>query len=112
MDIFPEIKMQRYSGNEDDVTGQDITEKFAGVYKELFNRSSDDEKIEQLRLDISKRISQDDFREINHMKSSTIREALKKIKSNKSDPLYDFSSCYIGTFDSNPSSYSQTCALQ
>ena len=100
MDIFAEIKRQRCSGNEDDVTidgssGQDIPEKFAGVYKELFNRSNDDEKIEQLRLDISRRISQDDFREIDKINSSTIKEALKKIKSNKSDPLYDFSSDFL-----------------
>ena len=37
MDLFGEIKRQRYNGNEDDVTiddasGSDIPEKFAEIY--------------------------------------------------------------------------------
>ena len=98
--MFGEIKRQRFNGNDDNVTidgssGGDIPDKFADVYKELFNRSSDDEKIEELRRNIEGRISQDDVNEIDKINSSTIKEALERIKSNKSDPLYDFSSDFL-----------------
>ena len=36
-----------------------------------------------------------DVNEINKKNSSTIKEALERMKSNKSDPLYDFSSDFL-----------------
>ena len=62
-DLFAEIKRQRFNDNEDDVTidgssGSDIPDKFAEVYKELFNRCNDEEKIEELKNNIDRRIGQ------------------------------------------------------
>ena len=100
VDLFGEIKRQRNNENADDVTidgasGSDVPEKFAEVYKELFNRSKDEDKIEEMKTNINRKINQNDFIEIDRINSSTIKEALEKIKSNKSDPLYDFSSDFL-----------------
>ena len=99
-DLFAEIKRQRFNDNEDDVTidgssGSDIPDKFAEVYRELFNRCNDEEKIEELKNNINRRIGQNDLGEIDKINSSLIKEALDKIKSKKSDPLYDFSSDFL-----------------
>ena len=99
-DLFAEIKRQRANFNEDDVTidgssGRDIPNKFADVYKELFNRCNDEEKIKDMKNDIEGRIDQSDLREIDKINSTVIKEALDKIKSNKSDPLFDFSSDFL-----------------
>ena len=99
-DLFAEIKRQRSNDNEDVVTidgasGSDIPNKFANVYKELFNRCKDEEKVEAIKKDIESKINQDDLSEINKINSATIKEALEKIKSNKSDPLYEFSSDFL-----------------
>ena len=101
MDLFAEIKRQRSNGNEDDVTidgasGKDIPEKFAEVYNELFNRcSDDDEKVKVMKSEINNKIGAVDMEEISKINSVVINEAIDKIKSNKSDPLYDFSSDFI-----------------
>ena len=99
-DLFAEIKRQRVNDNEDDVTidgssGSDIPNTFADVYKESFNRCNDEEKVEELKNDIEGRIDQNDLREIEKINSTLIKEALEKIKSNKSDPLFDFSSDFL-----------------
>ena len=100
MDLFAEIKRQRANDNEDDVTidgssGKDIPEKFAEVYSELFNRCNDDEKIAEMKVKLNTSISQADWVEIEKINSVTIKDAIDKIKSNKSDPLHDFSSDFL-----------------
>ena len=100
MDLFKEIKKQRSNTNEDDVTidgaaGDDIPEKFAKVYKELYNRSSDDEKVLNMKKQINGQIGQNDLKELDKINSVTIKEAIGKIKSNKTDPLYDISSDFL-----------------
>ena len=100
MDLFAEIKRQRSNDNEDDVTidgaaGKDIPGKFAEVYDELYNRCDDDEKVEQIKLDIKSKIGQADLKEVEKINSTVIKEAMDRIKSNKSDPLYEFSSDFL-----------------
>ena len=61
-DLFAEIRKQRSNSNEEDVTidgasGDDIPNKFAGIYKELFNREDDDENIEHLNIKLNRRIT-------------------------------------------------------
>ena len=95
MDLFAEIKRQRHNHNEDDVTidgsaGKEIPGQFAGVYKELYNKCDDDEKIDQMKVNIQGMISQADLIEVDKINSSVIKEAIYKIKANKSDPLFDF----------------------
>ena len=100
MDLFAEIKRQRHNHNEDDVTidGSDRKEipgQFAGVYKELYTKCDDDDKIDQMKVNIQGIISQAGLLEVDKSNSSVIKEAIDKIKANKSDPLYDFSSNFL-----------------
>lgn len=99
-DLFKEIKRQRSNANVDEVTidgaeGDDIPDKFATIYKELFNRSKDDEKIEAMKVQIEDELGNDDLIEIERINSNTIKEAMDKIKSSKSDSIYDFSSDFL-----------------
>ena len=98
-DLFAEIKRQRKDA-EDDVTidgasGNDIPDKFADVYCNLFNRESDAEDIEKIKADIEQEIDDESFSEINKINMASIKDALGKIKSNKSDPICNFSSDFL-----------------
>ena len=98
-DLFAEIKRQRKDA-VDDVTidgasGNDIPDKFADVYSNLFNRESDSEDIEKIKADIEQEIDDESFSEINKINMARIKDALGKIKSNKSDPICNFSSDFL-----------------
>ena len=99
-DIFAEIKRQRGNETEESVTidgavGGNIPDKFADVYEELFNRENDRENVEEILSTINNNIGDEAHIEIDKINPALIREALKKIKSNKSDPLYEFSSDFL-----------------
>lgn len=100
-DLFQEIKKQRSKQNDaDNVTidgssGEDVPETFAKIYKELFNRGNDEVQIEEMKASINQQLGQDDLDEIERINSYTIKEALDKIKANKSDSTYDFSSDFL-----------------
>ena len=100
MDLFKEIKRHRGKETEelvtiDGATGKDIPNKFAEVYEELYNREEDKENLEELLQNINARIGNESHIQINKVNPSLIKEALDKIKSNKSDPLLDFSSDFL-----------------
>ena len=99
-DIFEEIKKQRRNQVEEDITidgvaGEEIPNKFANIYQELFNREKDQEVIEKMSVDIEAGLSHLDVNEIEKINFRTIKEALGRIKSNKSDPIWDFSSDFL-----------------
>ena len=101
MDLFNEIKKQRANTNEDDVTidgasGDDIPERFAEVYANLYNSSSDDEKkVLNIKNGINNKIGQSDLIEVDEINCLTVKEAIDKIKSNMTDPIHDFSSDFL-----------------
>ena len=100
MDLFKEIKRHRGKETEelvtiDGATGNDIPNKFAEVYEELYNREEDKENLEELLQNINARIGNESHIQINKVNPNLIKEALDKIKSNKSDPLLDFSSDFL-----------------
>ena len=76
----------------DGVAGDGIPNKFAEVYQELFNREKDQDTI---AVDIEEGLGQNAFDEIDKINFRTIGEALGKIKSNKSDPVWNFSSDFL-----------------
>ena len=85
---------------EDDVTidgasGKEIPGKFAEVYSELFNRESDDEEVRKVSESIENKIDEESWKEIDKVNSASIKEALNKIKPNKSDPICNFSSDFL-----------------
>ena len=99
-DIFAEIKRQRGKETEESVTidgadGANIPNKFADVYEELYNRENDRNNLEEILNNINNNIGNEANIEIEKINPALIKEALKKIKSNKSDPLYDFSSDFL-----------------
>ena len=99
-DLFAEIKKQRKNAADDDVTidgvaGKDIPGKFANVYSELFNRETDDAEVNKVKVAIEDEIDEDSWNEINKVNSSSIKEALKRIKPDKSDPICNFSSDFL-----------------
>ena len=99
-DLFAEIKKQRKNDNEEDVTidgaaGSNIPNEFGEIYKELFNREDDDVNIEQLSDQIEGSINESASSELDKINSEKVREAMEKIKPNKSDPIFDFSSDFL-----------------
>ena len=99
-DLFAEIKKQRKNAADDDVTidgvaGKDIPGRFANVYSELFNRETDDAEVNKVKVAIEDEIDEDSWNEINKVNSSSIKEALKRIKPDKSDPICNFSSDFL-----------------
>ena len=67
-------------------------EPFARVYEDLYNNSNDDDEIEKLESQLNKNLRNGDKGELEKINSFVIKEAMDKIKPNKSDPLFDFSS--------------------
>ena len=99
-DLFKEIKKQRSNNNEDEVTidgvsGDEIPGKFAEIYKDLYNMSSDEEAISGIRNQIKDKIRQPDIIEVDKINSNVIKEAIGKIKANKTDAIFDFSSDFL-----------------
>ena len=99
-DLFSEIRKLRSNDNHEDVTidgavGKDIPNKFAEIYDELFNREDDDENIEHLSNEINSNINEGSLTEVHKINSEVIKEAIEKIKPNKSDPIFDFTSDFL-----------------
>ena len=99
-DLFSEIRKQRKNNNTDEVTidgasGEEIPGRFATIYNELFNRGKDDDKIDAMKIELERGISRDDVSETDRINSEVIKEAMKQIKGNKSDAIYDFSSDFL-----------------
>ena len=99
-ELFGEIKKQRRAGLDDNVTidgasGKAIPNEFANVYKELFNRENDEAEVDSILNKINMGLSEDSVSDLDKINIVTIKEALEKIKPNKSDPTWDFSSDFL-----------------
>ena len=100
VDLFKEIKKQRSNPNDDDITidgatGDSIPGKFAEVYNELYNKGSDEEKVAEVENNIRNSMMFSEIQEADKINSIVVTEAMEKIKSNKTDPLYEFSSDFL-----------------
>ena len=99
-DLFSEIKKHEGGNVEDEVTidgesGEDIPKKFASIYSELFNREKDDENISHLLNRININLGNKDLEEIGKINPEVVKEAIGRLKPNKSDPLWDFSTDFL-----------------
>ena len=99
-DLFKEIKKQRGNNVIEDVTidgssGEEIPTKFASIYEELFNREEDDQNISDMLSKINQNLGHNDLLEINRITPNLVKEAVGKLKPNKSDPLWDFSTDFF-----------------
>ena len=97
LDLFSEIKKDRRNRNEEDVTideanGCEIPEAFAKVYSKLYNKVDDDHNVSDILTKVNGMIGEVDIAEIEKINGVTVQEALSRIKSGKTDPMYEFSS--------------------
>ena len=98
-ELFEMIKKQRKEP-ADDVTingasGKDIPNEFSKVYEELFNREKDKDQIVTILNNINEKVTGEMILEVDKVNTITVKEALDKVKANKSDPTWDFSSNFL-----------------
>jgi hypothetical protein len=94
-DLFSAIKKQRGCNVDEEVTidgksGDEIPKKFATIYGELFNRENDEENITKLMDQINPNLGNDDLMEVNKVNPNLVKEAVGKLKPNKSDPIWEY----------------------
>ena len=92
-----DITKQMRNTNDDDVTidgaaGNAIPGKFSEVFKDLYNRGFNEEKVNQVYENMKHSMIANELIEADKISSVTVKESVEKIKANKSDPLFDFSS--------------------
>ena len=96
VDIFKEIKQMRKSKeslvNKIDDKTKNIEEHFAGIYENLYNSVDDENDLREVAKIIESKINGDSAREVRRVTPDLLKEAVKKVKPNKSDPVYDFTS--------------------
>ena len=96
VDLFKEIKSMRKAkattANKIDDKTEDIEEHFAGIYKSLYNSVDDYDDLVEVSKIIDSKISNKSVDEVEKVTPELIKKAVKRIKSNKSDPVLDITS--------------------
>ena len=101
-DIFKEVRKFRGKSNtassriDDEVGSKNIASHFAGIYSELYNRVENGTRLGEISDRINSGIDNMSRVQLNRVDENLIRKALKKMKSNKRDAVFDtVSDCYI-----------------
>ena len=101
-DIFKEIRKFRGKSNtsssriDDEVGSKNIASHFAGIYSELYNRVENGTKLGEISDRINSGIDNMSRAQLNRIDEELVKKALKKMKSNKRDAVFDtVSDCYI-----------------
>ena len=83
------------------VGSQDISNHFAGIYSNLYNNVENGPKLDLIGETINQNIYTDSDYHLDRINEKLICDALKKLKPNKKDSLYNtVSDCYINGPDS------------
>ena len=95
-DIFKEVREMRktaptVSSMIDGVT-INIETHFANVYEKLYNSIDDKEKLMTVLQHLNTKIYSGSFIEVEKITPTLIKEAINKLKNDKTDPLYHFNS--------------------
>ena len=100
--IFQEIKKFRGKSSncssriDDQVGSTNIANHFATIYSNLYNQVSQEQEINDLRAELNSKISSANIADIHRIDISLVKIALRRMKGNKSDSLFDFQSdCLI-----------------
>ena len=100
-DIFAEIRKFRgksttFSSRIDDEVGsKNIASHFAGIYSDLYNRVENGAVLDQVSERINSGINTTSKAQLDRIDENLIKSALKKMKSNKRDAVFDtVSDCY------------------
>ena len=108
-DIFKEIRKIRktppdMSSMIDGVT-RNIESHFAKVYEKLYNSVEDAEKLASLLERLNSNINSDSLKVIEKIKPELIRLAISKLKNDKTDPIFQFTSDWLKAAPGNLSEH-------
>ena len=98
VNIFNEIKKSRgntstISSSVDGKTGaEDISNHFAEVYKDLYQKHDLGEQFRAVQQSIDSQIDHNQLGDLDQVNEDAVLEALHKLKHGKSDPLFSFNS--------------------
>ena len=100
LDLFKLVKSMRRSdptvASSIDGKTENIAEYFSDKYKELYSSVHDAKEIGELSQVINERINKSSVIEVNKITSTIIADAVTHLKSDKSDPIFKFTSdCMI-----------------
>ena len=95
-DLFYEIKKMRnvktkFASSMDGRT-EDILSNFADIYSKLYNEVDDREEIAMINEEIADGVSEDGLSEANKVTPKLVKEAMKKLKCDKGDAHFNFTS--------------------
>ena len=95
-DIFQEIKSLRKSAQvvstSMDGVQNNIQGHFKDIYSKLYNSHDDADKIIEIENEVHSRVNQSHVKDVEKVTPDLVKEAVKHLKNNKSDPNYSFSS--------------------
>ena len=98
-DIFSEIKKLRNSeklvANSIDGKQENIQEHFAGVYGKLYNSIEDKEATQVLFKEVDSMVNSKSLADVEKVTPAIVKEAVGKLNSNKTDPVYAFTSDFL-----------------
>ena len=104
VNIFSEIKKfrgqtQTLSSSIDGAVGsQDISEHFSEVYEDLYSKHTLGEEFQRINEEINLQVNQGLQVDLDRVNSETVRAALDKLKTGKSDVQFSFNSdCLINS---------------
>ena len=93
-DIFKEIKSFRNSAQtvstSMDGVQQNIQEHFKDIYSKLYNSHNDADAIIDIEREVKSRVNQSHVKDVEKVTPDLVKEAVKHLKNNKSDPTYSF----------------------
>ena len=95
-DIFEVIKAQRKAApsvsSMIDGVHTNIESHFASTYKELYNSLDDKNELRKVKQSLNDRVTSSSIDDLRPVTPSIVEEAIKHLKSNKNDPIFEFSS--------------------
>ena len=104
VNIFSEIKKfrgqtQTLSSSIDGAVGsQDISEHFSDIYEDLYSKHTLGEEFQRINEEINLQVNQGLQVDLDRVNSETVRAALDKLKTGKSDVQFSFNSdCLINS---------------
>ena len=95
VNIFQEIRKYRGSSSkissqiDNEVGAANIANHFATIYSELYNKVELGEKLQNISDNLDKDIDQQSQLQVDKINEELVREALRKMKPNKCDALFD-----------------------
>ena len=93
--IFDEIRKMRKTENTtpSKIDGHDNpAQRFGEVYGALYNSANDTEEMKEILVEINARIDNNDLEDVDLVTPDIVTDAVKGIKTKKSDPMFAFNS--------------------